>query len=80
MKNEIVYSHRPSMGISVAVTNDNSGNLFFAMCLANDGMTKNGNFDDKREDKFSREMSRNILNGRLASLMEGKEGDFGLSF
>lgn len=80
MKNKIFYSHRPSMGISVAVTNDNSGNLFFAMCITNDGMTKNGNFDDKREDRFSREMSRNILNGRLASLMEGKECDFGLAF
>lgn len=64
MTQEIVYSHRPAAGISVAATNDGS-RLLVAFAMVNDGTSRNGVIWKERRDSFSRIKARQILNGRL---------------
>lgn len=62
--NEIIYSHRPAAGVSVAATNDGQ-RLLVAFSLVNDGTSRNGLLWPERRDAFSRMTARQILNGRL---------------
>lgn len=64
LSQEIVYSHRPAAGISVAATNDGS-RLLVAFAMVNDGTSRNGVIWKERRDAFSRVKARQILNGRL---------------
>jgi len=61
---EIIYSHRPAAGVSVAATNDGQ-RLLVAFALVNDGTSRNGVLWGQRRDSFSRPTARQILNGRL---------------
>jgi len=73
MTSEIVYSHCPAAGISVAATNKGAY-LIVAFSLTNDGTSRNGLFWQERRDTFSRVKARQILNGRLeaAALSPGE--------
>ena len=64
MTQEIIYSHRPAAGVSVAATNDGQ-RLLVAFALVNDGTSRNGVLWRERRDAFSRTTARQILNGRL---------------
>ena len=68
--NEVIFSHRPLAGVSVAATNEGN-RLLFAVSLVNDGISKKHLFHSERRDTFSRSVARNILRGRLAALAAG---------
>jgi len=61
---EIIFSHRPAAGVSVAATNRGS-RLFVAIALVNDGTSLNGVMWPERRDSFSRTTARQILTGRI---------------
>lgn len=68
--NEVIFSHRPIFGVSVAAVS-NGSQLFFSYSLVNNGVSSNERFNAERRDSFSRTIARNILRGRLSALVEG---------
>lgn len=77
--NEVIFSHRPRAGVSVAATTVGD-KLFFAVAFVNDGTSRNQVFHPERRDAFSRPVARNILKGRLAALENGIDTDMGVTF
>ena len=77
--NEVIFSHRPLSGVSVAATSDGN-RLFFAAALANDGVSRNSVFHPERRDAFSRSKARNILRGRLAATIAGRTNNMSVVF
>lgn len=73
MTQEIIYSHRPAAGVSVAATNDGQ-RLLVAFSLVNDGTSRNGVLWPERRDAFSRPTARAILNGRLERARRAQAG------
>lgn len=73
----ILFSHRPQLGVSVGVTEHN-GQLYLAAAFTNDGSSRNGVTHEDRIDTFSREMSRKIISGRIAQAIAGTQSQFGI--
>lgn len=69
------YSHRPELGISIAIQVEN-GVASIAGSFVNDGFSRMGFFHKERQDHFCRATARNILNGRLKAVSEGGESSF----
>lgn len=77
---EILFTHRPAAGVSVAATSEN-GVLYVAFALTNDGTSRKQYFYPERRDTFSRAKARSILTGRLASMIQtGQPVNLGLMF
>lgn len=76
---KIVFSHRPVIGVSAGACS-HEGKLYFALALTNTGITLNGGYDYDKHDDFSRKMARQIITGRIAALINGKEFVHGAVF
>lgn len=74
--NEVIFSHRPRTGVSVAASSDGN-KLFFAIALTNDGVSRNSILHEDRRDSFSRDKARNILRGRIEALVNGRSHNMG---
>ena len=73
----ILFSHRPKLGVSVGVTAHN-GQLFLAASFTNDGTSRNGVLHEDRIDRFSRDMARKIVTGRLEQAIAGNKPSFAI--
>lgn len=67
MTNNILFSHRPKLGVSLGAVSEN-GQLFIALALTNDGISRNNLFHKERRDMFSRVRACNIIAGRIKAM------------
>jgi hypothetical protein len=73
------FTHRPVAGVSVGAYSTGT-QLIVAFAIANNGVSRNGHFNPERSDKFSRRKARQILNGRFAAVLEGRDVPMTLTF